>query len=346
MTRSSFPERVEWDGILSQPHIAHSVVRRIHAVRKMEEAGAEVFIATADVSDRMNVQSVLSQTLRRFGQLNGVFHLAGDLSHQSLRRPIAKLERRDINTQARPKVGGFNILDGELRDENLDFGVVFSSNSSILGGVGFGAYAPANAILDRLVLATRGSEPFRWVVTNWDGWSLSHEAGDQDELDPFSVTADEGLDALWRIVCLSTSSQVVVSKSILDERLDTWVRQQRVFARGGFGELQAQVEGGQPTEKASLVSRTALERSIVRIWEELLGVDDIGVEGSFLDLGGDSLIALRIIARVRELVGVSVPPSFFVDLGCTVEGLAKKIVTTLVASHDTETLRRHLELTG
>jgi acyl carrier protein len=75
----------------------------------------------------------------------------------------------------------------------------------------------------------------------------------------------------------------------------------------------------------------------------LLGVEGIGVEDNYLDLGGDSLIAVRIIGRVRELIGVSVPPDFFLDIDCTVEELAKEIVTTLTASYDPKVLQGHLE---
>jgi Phosphopantetheine attachment site len=62
-----------------------------------------------------------------------------------------------------------------------------------------------------------------------------------------------------------------------------------------------------------------------------------------LDLGGDSLMAVRIIGRVRELIGVSVPPDFFLDIDCTVEDLAREIVTALTASLDPKALQRHLE---
>jgi arthrofactin-type cyclic lipopeptide synthetase C len=40
------------------------------------------------------------------------------------------------------------------------------------------------------------------------------------------------------------------------------------------------------------------------MWTELLGAEAIGVEDSFFALGGDSLLALRFLARLREEVGV------------------------------------------
>lgn len=348
MTRSSFPEKSEWDSLLTQSARDDFIVGRINAVRKMEEAGAQVIVATADVSSPKDVQSVLSDAQHRFGQLNGVFHLAGDLHHKSVSRPFAELTPTDIDTQARPKIDGFNVLDHELRDKELDFGVIFSSNASVLGGVGFGAYASANALVDRVLLASKGTERFQWLVTNWDGWRTTIRPGDRDgkrvgETNPFLLTEEEGLDALWRIICLSTVSQVVISKGNLGERLDTWVRQQRPVTRDRSVESQEKVVGDRPGERVRAGAPTELEKNIIDIWEELLGVDGIGVKDNFLDLGGDSLIAVRIIGRVRELIGVSVPLGFFLDIDCTVEELAKEIVTTLTASHDPKVLQRHLE---
>lgn len=75
----------------------------------------------------------------------------------------------------------------------------------------------------------------------------------------------------------------------------------------------------------------------------MLGLDHIGRKDNFLDLGGDSLIAVRVGGRLRELVGVTVPPDFFVDEDCTVERLAKEVVTRLLASHDPVVVQRYLD---
>ena len=45
---------------------------------------------------------------------------------------------------------------------------------------------------------------------------------------------------------------------------------------------------------------TGLERALARIWQEVLGVDAIGVQDDFFDLGGHSLSATRAIARIRR----------------------------------------------
>ena len=53
------------------------------------------------------------------------------------------------------------------------------------------------------------------------------------------------------------------------------------------------------TARAAYVApRTPLEESIAAIWSEVLGLQSIGVHTRFLDLGGDSISATRITARI------------------------------------------------
>jgi acyl transferase domain-containing protein/thioesterase domain-containing protein/acyl carrier protein len=54
---------------------------------------------------------------------------------------------------------------------------------------------------------------------------------------------------------------------------------------------------------------TEVERTLVGIWEDLLGVQNVGVEDSFFDLGGHSLIAVRLFAKVRKTYNVDFPIS-------------------------------------
>ena len=52
-----------------------------------------------------------------------------------------------------------------------------------------------------------------------------------------------------------------------------------------------------------------IERTLAGFWEELLGVQNVGVEDSFFDLGGHSLIAVRLFAMVKKAYRVDFPIS-------------------------------------
>ncbi|TQL37537.1 non-ribosomal peptide synthetase/type I polyketide synthase [Salinispora arenicola] len=68
--------------------------------------------------------------------------------------------------------------------------------------------------------------------------------------------------------------------------------------------------------------RTDVERTIAAIWTDLLGVEPIGVHDSFLELGGHSLVALKVVQQMADLLGVEVPLRRLVHAG-TVARLAE-----------------------
>ncbi|RKG77514.1 AMP-binding protein, partial [Corallococcus terminator] len=70
--------------------------------------------------------------------------------------------------------------------------------------------------------------------------------------------------------------------------------------------------------------RTPLEEKLLALWRELLGTQTLGIRDSFFMLGGDSLLATRLVARLREELGVDVPLASFFRTP-TVAGIAESI---------------------
>jgi aryl carrier-like protein len=50
-------------------------------------------------------------------------------------------------------------------------------------------------------------------------------------------------------------------------------------------------------DSAFVAPHTETERALAAIWEDVLGIDGIGVRDNFFDLGGDSIMAIQITAR-------------------------------------------------
>ncbi|MER5784194.1 amino acid adenylation domain-containing protein [Streptomyces mobaraensis] len=72
--------------------------------------------------------------------------------------------------------------------------------------------------------------------------------------------------------------------------------------------------------------RTPLEAQLADLWSEILGVDRVGVHDTFFELGGNSLLGIRVMNRLRERLGVDADPhSIFrhrtvAELALAVEG--------------------------
>lgn len=99
-----------------------------------------------------------------------------------------------------------------------------------------------------------------------------------------------------------------------------------------------------PPSHDYVAPRTPMEEKIAAIWEDVLGVERVGVHDDFFALGGHSLLATQIIAQLRSDFGVDLPlHSLFTDP--TVESLSAVIFGMLAETggEDTDALLAELE---
>ncbi len=68
------------------------------------------------------------------------------------------------------------------------------------------------------------------------------------------------------------------------------------------------------------------EKILVKIWEELLDLERVGVHDNFFEIGGDSLLAIRVVSAIRKKLGVEMPISNLFEFQ-TVSTLATKLRT-------------------
>jgi amino acid adenylation domain-containing protein len=80
----------------------------------------------------------------------------------------------------------------------------------------------------------------------------------------------------------------------------------------------------QPMERGFVAPRTPTESLLVEIWAEVLKCDRVGICDNFFDLGGDSLLAVRLLDRIHEQFEQELPLSALF-LTPTVEGLANTL---------------------
>jgi acyl transferase domain-containing protein len=116
------------------------------------------------------------------------------------------------------------------------------------------------------------------------------------------------------------------------ERKRHWIsagKQSYAFASvpGSFQTLgEASVSGQMHSEQVVAeqyadAPRNGVEQSVADIWQELLGIEQIGIHDNFFELGGHSLLVSQVIARLRQAFGVKLSlPSFFATP--TIEELA------------------------
>ncbi|MCP3995576.1 MAG: SDR family NAD(P)-dependent oxidoreductase, partial [bacterium] len=137
----------------------------------LRDAGAEVSYKTVDITDHQQVMQLINEIKTDYGEINGIFHSAGMLDDALL---INKDADR-IHTVLAPKLSGTINLDEATADEPLDFMVLFSSITGLIGNRGQCDYAWGNAFMDafahrRIALTREGRRRGQTLSINWPLW--------------------------------------------------------------------------------------------------------------------------------------------------------------------------------
>ena len=306
IARSATPDESTWDDYVRRnPHDINT--QRIQRLRRIQSLGGDVLVLKADVTDAAALSAALVRAEERFGALHGVVHAPGLVTGDAF-RPILETDEDIVQRQFEPKVNGLLALDRALGARPLDFCMLVSSLSVTLGGLRYAAYASANAFLDGAARSRNRTSAYRWISVNWDGWIRGEEeaalkaAG--KPVTGFVMTGAEGADAFGRILAHDGGPQVVVSTGDLQTRIDQWVRIASAAAAAEEEEPAAAAAGvrlPRPNLQTDFVApRTDLERKLAGIWQNLLGLERVGVNDSFFELGGDSLLGIQLTSTVKK----------------------------------------------
>jgi acyl carrier protein len=269
------------------------------------------------------MRAVVSRARESFGRIDGVIHAAGIIGRSTV-QTIDEISAQNCDEILRPKVEGLEVLEKVLREENPDFVLLMSSLSGILGGLGFMAHAAADSYMGAFATAHSNK---RWLNVNWDGWQLNEQKVSSNmpgaALSQLGITPEEGLKVFRRVLSNLRTSQLAISTSDLQTRLE----------RATIFEplLDTQTE----TQTANLYKRpetastfvapvTEVQQQIAAIWQTLLGIDQVGIHDNFFELGGHSLLAIQLTGRLRQDFKVEIPLRSLFEMP-TIDALAAAV---------------------
>jgi amino acid adenylation domain-containing protein len=305
--RSAFPERERWADWLALHDESDAIRRKIERLLAIEELGGEVLALSADATDLAAMREVLVAAERRFGTVHGVIHAAGVAGGGLLQGKVREAAERVLA----PKVRGALVLAELFAGSELDLFVLNSSITVLLPQVGQADYVAANAFLDAFAVA-RARTGAAAVAIGWDAWretgmAVATEVPEEwkarrQESLAQGLASLEGVEAFHRIAA-SGLPQAVVSKTDLDSR---WTENERLVPLAALAEAAlAEAAHPRPAIAAAYVQpQTDLERAVAVVWQEILGVEPVGLHDNFFELGGNSLAGLRLVGRLRERLGI------------------------------------------
>ncbi|MDF5730970.1 MAG: SDR family NAD(P)-dependent oxidoreductase, partial [Rhizonema sp. PD38] len=326
--RSALPLKEEWEEWLASHDAEDTVSQRIRKVQELEELGAEVLVLGADVSNQQQMQEAIAKGLDRFGQIHGVLHAAGVPGGGMVQGKTLDVVEKIFA----PKVKGTLVLDSIFKDIPLDFFILTSSINSILGGFGQVDYASANAFLDVFTHYKNSKGGTFTICTNWDTWQVGMAVNValplelqklRNEMLKQAILPDEGVDAFSRIL-ESKLSQVVVSTRDLKIREQWENADKNALEPQEFTILSKPTHPRPKLSNAYVAPRNELEQTVANIWQQLLGIEEVGIYDNFFELGGHSLLATQLISRMRETFQVELPLNILFEES-SVAGLAERI---------------------
>ncbi|GLY44376.1 hypothetical protein Amsp01_103990 [Amycolatopsis sp. NBRC 101858] len=283
---------------------------------ELTSLGADVTIASCDVTDRASVAALLDGV-----ELTAVVHAAGVPSAGR----VENLTDEEIDRVFAPKVDGAWHLHELAKD--LDAFILFSSAASTVLAAGQAGYAAANAFLDELA-RHRHAQGFPATALDWGAWAEDGGmAGELVEADfrrlrrlgtPPMATADALalLDA-----CLVAEDAVLAPVQLdvaaLRSRADSLPPVLRGMVRPATPRRMAAKNDGAVTARLTALPEAEREAYLLEVVsgqvQAVLGLGFVEPERAFQEMGFDSLTSVELRNQLGALTGLKLTATIVFD---------------------------------
>jgi acyl transferase domain-containing protein/acyl-CoA synthetase (AMP-forming)/AMP-acid ligase II/pimeloyl-ACP methyl ester carboxylesterase/acyl carrier protein len=308
-------------------------------LQQLEEAGAKVRIAQADVAKESDLATVFAEIKDSLPPLRGIIHAAGVLDDGIL----AGQSWQSFSKVMSPKVRGTWNLHKLTQELPLDFLVMFSSVASLFGSPGQGNYAAANAFMDAIA-SYRTGLGLPALSINWgpfaEGMATSTRLAVRG-LNPIATA--EGLEIFlqllqdnpvqvgvvsvqWEILqrqfpdLLRSPYFSAVSQELVKQERQTTTGKQEIFDR---------LLVMSPDKRESFLS-DYLQTSIANILQ--INPQEVSPSENLPDLGLDSLMVMETINQLKGDLRLMLYPREFYERPKIIQ-LAKYLATEFDRSH-------------
>ncbi len=313
-------------------------------VADLSARGVAVYAEPCDITDRRAVEKLFEHIAATMPPVAGILHAAMVLDDGL----IAGLDEERFHRVLAPKVKGVENLDTVTRGMTLDYFVLFSSVTTLLGNPGQANYVAANAYMEG-VARRRRHDGRTALAVGWgpitDVGVLARSAMLQSRLQKVTgvrgMRASEALDLMAQALALSSSPELAAITISPTEGVFTadrlpvlksptyanLVRGNRADGETVAGHLDlhavAKTQGIEAVRRALTgVIVTQMARVLHAREEEISRVRPVG------EIGLDSLMALEFAMNLEESFGARVVLTSSIG-GLTIAGLANEIICQL-----------------
>ncbi|MEY9905075.1 acyl transferase domain-containing protein/2-polyprenyl-3-methyl-5-hydroxy-6-metoxy-1,4-benzoquinol methylase/acyl carrier protein [Catenulispora sp. MAP12-49] len=355
--RRAFPAAADWD---SWPDTGDATSRTIARLRALSAAGCDIRTERVDVADAAGMAEVVRRTEQELGPLRGVVNAAGVLDTAGM---IQRRGKAETDAAIRSKTAGNRVLHDAVADRPLDFFVMCSSIGAALYKLKFGevGYVAGNDFVNAFAEYRAARSPGLTLAVAWsdwleDGmWAAAQErlagryavaggaamaGADPNEDILGGITRAEGQEVFARLLAARVSPRALIST----QDFDALLARHDAFSTGdhlaAVSRLSVSQDAGpqrasgpsSPSSEDREAPADPVQRRVAEHASTLLGLPMMAADDDFFALGGDSLLALRLLAGLREEYGVEIPIARIFE-SPTVAGIAEALLRIRDTGH-------------
>lgn len=299
INRSNLEPKENWPAYLENETGLGSSKRAINSFLEIEASGSSVYYYSGDITDYHSMQEIFNEITAKWNVINGVFHCAAARGNVSQRLDAQSEER--FRQVLNPKIQGSLILDSILASIPVDFLVLYSSLASFWGGASGCDYTAANCFMDAYSM-DRNARGRKTLAVNWYAWKELTGPDCIGYMEP-----EEAIACLLDVLSLKLNQVIIgeFDKNILKE----WKSLLKIQLSDELFTENKKADNLSPTENITLPevklkgnetgSYSELEKKIASIWALVLGYEEINVYDNFFDIGGDSILILKLLKLIQ-----------------------------------------------
>ncbi|GAA0710016.1 hypothetical protein GCM10008904_21340 [Paraclostridium ghonii] len=268
--------------------------------------GAQILIYNGDISNYEDAKEIIDKLKNRFNKINGVIHCAGNAGDGF----IINKDFEKFNEVLKPKVQGTWILDKLLENEKLEFFILMSSITSLTADAGQSDYTAANCYLNGFAESKR-KQGKKYISVNWPAWkevgmAVRYGVNEANGLLK-SISNSHAIKVLDQLVCLDIPNVIVgeLNLSLLSKIKNEITIN---ISNGIIKRLPKNTENNAASKNLVEVSINGkdelqiddIERSVAKSWANVLQIEELNVNDNFNSLGGDSILAVRLLKELNR----------------------------------------------
>lgn len=294
--------------------------------RKLEQLnknGSHAYYMKADITNKAAIMALITEVKNKFSAINGVIHSAGVTRDALIRNK--KID--EFKQVIAPKINGTIYLDEALAQEHLDFFVMCSSTSAVLGNFGQCDYCYANSYMDyyaryREILAEQKKRFGKTVSINWPYWAeggmqISSESEKlmKDMMGMYPLSSKNGI-AVLEDSLLSDENQMICVTGDSNKIYKVFCVSDRNLSVSGIEKKEpvASELHNIAADENDFDAKQHIEEFLKSVFSEKMKIqiDKIDALESFDTYGIDSIIIMSLTRRLEEEFG-ELPKTLFFE---------------------------------